>query len=111
MDIRYISICLVFLLITYGLPYTREQKRLSFALSAASHLQVSRTEVFFWRSYSGFAITHGLRITKMVETERIELSISGCKPEVIPFNYIPEIISKNGAREETRTLKPFGTSS
>ena len=38
--------------------------RSSFALFAASHLQGSRIEVFYWRSYSGFTIAHGLRMTR-----------------------------------------------
>ena len=32
----------------------QRQNRLSFALFAASHLQGSRIEVFYWHSYSGF---------------------------------------------------------
>jgi hypothetical protein len=39
---------------------------LLFALSAASHLQESRTEVFYWRSYSGVTIAHGLQTTNMI---------------------------------------------
>ena len=60
------------------------QIRLLFALFAASHLQGSRTEVFFWRSYSGFAITHGLQTTKIVDRGRIELPSLRCKRSIIP---------------------------
>lgn len=40
----------------------------------------------------------------MVETERIELSISGCKPEVIPFNYIPKIGWHPGIRTQLNVI-------
>ena len=66
------------------------QIRLLFALSAASHLQLLEVEVFFWRSYSGFAITHGLQTTKMVEDDRIELSTLRCKRSVFPLALIPQ---------------------
>ena len=75
-------------LMSYQLDDRRINKLL-FALSATSHLQVSRTEVLFWRSYIGLIVPLACKQQKRFDVVSCCSQVRNSSPRRFDNDYLP----------------------